>query len=242
LVNNNYTGPIFTLRRSSDSVTGDFYADNVGNLGSAPLASGVSLSSWIGSSSVSPLDQISSSAQSSMQLALSCYLLSARYTGPVLNIRRSSDSTTADFYADASGNLGTTKGATGQSLQTFLDGSVPFVTIWYDQSGSGNHATQPLSTLQPIYNMTNKYLDFCSNASMVLAPSSLPTGNSKYSFVTRFSKPTWSSGFVFGQGSDNQLKNMLALRVSGKTGSYLDSWAASKPSSLRLFFRHLKQV
>jgi hypothetical protein len=43
-----YTGPIMTIRRSSDDVTVDFYSDNPGNLGTAVGGTGTSLATWLG--------------------------------------------------------------------------------------------------------------------------------------------------------------------------------------------------
>lgn len=45
-----YTGPVLTVRRSSDNATSDFYADYAGNLGTSLDAGGTSLSSWLGGS------------------------------------------------------------------------------------------------------------------------------------------------------------------------------------------------
>jgi hypothetical protein len=50
-VNTLYTGPTFRLRRSSDNVTLDFYADAAGNLGTGLGASGTPLIEWLGAGS-----------------------------------------------------------------------------------------------------------------------------------------------------------------------------------------------
>ena len=49
-LSNTYTGPTLEIRRGSDSVTSDFYADNNGNLGTAVGATGTSYATWIGAS------------------------------------------------------------------------------------------------------------------------------------------------------------------------------------------------
>src|SRR4029078_11488945 len=90
--------------------------------------------------------------------------ISTSYTGPTFTLRRGSDDTTADFYADINGELGTAVNGTGTSVQTWGDNSVLYVTRWYDQSGLGNYAEQNTSRLQPVYNCAKKVLDFGSQA------------------------------------------------------------------------------
>jgi hypothetical protein len=45
------------------------------------------------------VSELSNSAQSSTRLIFSCYLSNTTYTGPLLTIRRSSDSAELDFYS-----------------------------------------------------------------------------------------------------------------------------------------------
>ena len=71
-------------------------------------------------------------------------LLSSTWTGAVLNIRRSSDNSTSDFYSDptqSSGDLWTLPYNHGTNLTNWLNGATGYVVIWYDQSGNGNNAT-----------------------------------------------------------------------------------------------------
>jgi len=69
-------------------------------------------------------------------------------------LRRSTDSVVADFYADASGNLGTALGATGTSYSSWKGSDTTFVVTWYDQSGKSNDITQ-ITGYQPIYSDIN---------------------------------------------------------------------------------------
>jgi hypothetical protein len=69
-------------------------------------------------------------------------LLNANYFGPCVQVRRSSDNATKDFFADVDGNLGDAYLGNGESLATWLEGATAAVVTWYDQSGSGNHATE----------------------------------------------------------------------------------------------------
>lgn len=49
LTSNSYGGALFRIRRGSDDVESDFYADTWGNLGTGILAVGISYTTWIGS-------------------------------------------------------------------------------------------------------------------------------------------------------------------------------------------------
>jgi len=83
-----------------------------------------------------PLDIAGSAAA-----AYSLRKLSYAYTGPVVEVRRSSDDTTADFTADEveDGTLAAWVGA----------GNDGFVATWYDQSGNDRDATQATAGSQP---------------------------------------------------------------------------------------------
>jgi len=83
-----------------------------------------------------PLDIAGSAAA-----AYSLRKLSYAYTGPVVEVRRSSDDTTADFTADEveDGTLAAWVGA----------GNDGFVATWYDQSGNSRDATQATAGSQP---------------------------------------------------------------------------------------------
>ena len=83
-----------------------------------------------------PLDIAGSAAA-----AYSLRKLSYAYTGPVVEVRRSSDNATADFTADEveDGTLAAWVGA----------GNDGFVATWYDQSGNDRDATQATAGSQP---------------------------------------------------------------------------------------------
>lgn len=75
--------------------------------------------------------------------AYSVRKLSKDYNGPAIRVRRSSDNAEQDIYFDGSGNLDIS------TLLTFTSAADALVTTWYDQSGSGNHATQVTAAYQP---------------------------------------------------------------------------------------------
>lgn len=75
--------------------------------------------------------------------AYSLRRLLSLYTGPLVQVRRSSDDTTLDIGFDVDGDLDTA------ALLTFAGAGNAFVTRWYDQSGSGAHLEQGTTTAQP---------------------------------------------------------------------------------------------
>lgn len=74
--------------------------------------------------------------------AYSLRLLDNTYTGSAIRVRRSSDNTEQDI-GFVNNELDTA------SLLSFVGGGDGFVTTWYDQSGSGNDATQTSASNQP---------------------------------------------------------------------------------------------
>ena len=80
--------------------------------------------------------------------AYSLRRLSRIYTGDAIVVRRSSDNAEQDIGFDANGDLDV------DALATFVGANDGYVTTWYDQSGNGNHVTQPTAAWQPhmVYN------------------------------------------------------------------------------------------
>jgi hypothetical protein len=66
------------------------------------------------------------------------------YGGPLLKVRRTSDGAERDIAATSAGTLDTA------SLTLFIGRSDGQVMTWYDQSGAGNHLTQPAPATQPL--------------------------------------------------------------------------------------------
>lgn len=69
--------------------------------------------------------------------------LSSAYTGPLIRVRRSSDNAERDIYGTFRGDLDLA------ALTSFVGANSGFVTTWYDQSGTGRHATQATAGSQP---------------------------------------------------------------------------------------------
>ena len=175
-----------------------------------------------------PLDNITTTSKSALRGAYSCARLSLTYTGPTLNLRRSSDNATSDFYADIGGQLFTSTGAT---LSSWLGANTAYVVTWYDQSGSGNHATQSTTSAQPVYpnNSPAPYqmIDFgnSSNQFLNIPSGTVPVGtlNAPYTFIVKHGFINSSNGCIIGAGisSGNQSN---VLRVDNGYGYYNYWW------------------
>ncbi|MFY7885110.1 MAG: arabinofuranosidase catalytic domain-containing protein, partial [Dolichospermum sp.] len=75
--------------------------------------------------------------------AYSVRKLTTAYTGFAIQVRRSSDNITQNIGFTTAGDLDTA------SLKTFVGSNSGFVSIWYDQSGNGNNATNTNNASQP---------------------------------------------------------------------------------------------
>ena len=80
---------------------------------------------------------------SSPVVAFGLRRLYSKYTGPLINVRRSSDNATRDIYFDLAGNLDTT------DLLTFTGSGSCYVTTFYDQSLNRLNVTQSAAVNQP---------------------------------------------------------------------------------------------
>ena len=91
------------------------------------------------------------------------------YVGPVIQVRRSTDDAVLDIGVTTAGDLDTA------ALLAFSAGGDAYVTTWFDQSGNGYHATQPVAAKQP----------------QVIAAGALVKQNGEP--VVSFSSTTWLS-------------------------------------------------
>ena len=109
---------------------------------------------FISASAISPYNDIRGGAEGGVAATLlldlypgaaaaySLRKLRTAYTGPAIQVRRSSDDTLQDIgFVD--GNLDTA------SLLSFVGSGNGFVKTWYDQSGQGNDASQASTAAQP---------------------------------------------------------------------------------------------
>jgi hypothetical protein len=89
--------------------------------------------------------------------AYSLYSLNSSYTGPIIQVRRSSDNQENNFYADDINN---------GNLLSWVNNSEGFISRWYDQSGNGKHAIQNTANLQPKIVSSNSI----TNAQGIISP------------------------------------------------------------------------
>lgn len=78
-----------------------------------------------------------------ISFGLSLRKLKRQYTGFCVKVRRSSDNTEMDIGFNGDGLLDT------NAIIKFKGNSSVFVSVWYDQSGKGRHATQTNRARQP---------------------------------------------------------------------------------------------
>ena len=97
---------------------------------------------------------------SNINFAISTRLVVPSYTGPIMNIRRSSDSVTQDFYSDAQQTYLTTgPNNTGQTYLSWIFSTTGYITKMYDQSGKSNHCANTTNSAQPALSLYNgKYV------------------------------------------------------------------------------------
>jgi surface protein len=90
-------------------------------------------------------------------VAFSMRLLSSTYTGPAVQIRRSSDGELRDVYFDGTGIVSLTSqvslagggAATATTLSSWIGANSGTVAIWYDQSGQWKNASNATAASQP---------------------------------------------------------------------------------------------
>lgn len=186
---------------------------------------------------VFPLDTLSQSAASSMNAVFAPIRTLASYTGPMFRIRGDLDIACVnycDFFADISGNLGTTLNAGGVSLSEWMMAfgySTPYIMIWYDQSGQGAHATQSAPSQQPTYDILNKQVTFNGTSQYFMLPNyTVPYNDNSYTFVVRHGVVTLVGGgfqvaIYAAAGSANGTVNGLGICPSNTTYIvYYQSW------------------
>lgn len=78
-------------------------------------------------------------------VAYSVRRLSSTYTGPLLQVIKTDNSTTQDIGYDANGDLDTA------AITSFLAGGTGYVSVWYDQSGNGYDMVRGYATTQAYY-------------------------------------------------------------------------------------------
>lgn len=186
-----FAGLIFSCR-SLDGNTVYFRSDNSSPTANPLTNSTKTFYAYEKSDRIVPLnsgmlDKLSPDAKASCRGAYSMQRLNTSYTGAVCNIRNGTNGTNSDFYADFAGNLNTAADGSGQTYSTWIAGATGYVQTWYDQSGTGNHATTATTAQQPVYNYNGTYqlTEFTSSHFFTVPNGTIPTGNSAFTFVAK---------------------------------------------------------
>jgi len=163
------------------------------------------------------------SAPTGCQAFYACNWVNNVYTGPIVKIRRSSDSTTQNFYIDSMGKIVTTQAKQqGTSLSSWLNGATAYVTTWYDQSGLGNHATQTLTGNQYIFKFQNGlyYIQGNSSNYLNIANAPIPSGNNDCNIAYKLqSVNSTTETSVISAGDGSSSISYLSAGISGITSS-----------------------
>jgi hypothetical protein len=153
------------------------------------------------------VNKLGTFAQNNFTAGYSLRLLKGDYTGPMLNVRRSSDNATQDFYGDIQGNLGTIRFGNGQSLVSWLNGSTAFVTTWYDQSGYNRPVTNTTNSLQPTLSTTGNIVYNGSTTYLNNTTPPLTSGIQKYTVLSNFLGTGAFGGNIFDHNSSSLTVN-----------------------------------
>ena len=128
---------------------------------------------------------------------------------PIIQIRRANDSSISDFYGSSTSvNL---INSNSQTVATWLNGNIGYVTIWYDQSGRTNicNATQTTSNVQPIIDIINNRINFNNGQYLSLNNNPIPTGGTSFSFYIKFGPSTnYSNGCMISAFPDTGTPNI----------------------------------
>jgi hypothetical protein len=104
-----------------------------------------------------------------------------------------------DFYSDINGKLGTSYLGYGTSLAAWLNGDVPYIVKWWDQTGNQHHATQTDNILyQPILDAINNTILFTTGCYLNLPDGSYPYDDSEYTYT--FKSSIYNNSSVFSGG------------------------------------------
>lgn len=145
------------------------------------------------------------------------------YTGPVVCLTRSSDSTRLDFYSDAYGNLGTYSAGAWISVSSWLGTSTGTVFYWYDQSGNGKPLGTPSTGTAPTISLgTENRLFFTgSTNSLQSVPGLLATNTgtgTQYTYFAIWNKTdTSAASLVEHNASSVTNNNRSAIYIANGT-------------------------
>jgi hypothetical protein len=116
-----------------------------------------------------------------------------------------------------------------------LNGSIGYITIWYDQSNIGNNATQTNTSAQPIVNITNKLITFPDNCYFNLPDGTVPYNNSAFTITFKHGVINSLYGGFIGSGNYGNDNQTNAIRMH-EGNSYDNYWFRSNNDFIFSFF------
>ena len=137
--------------------------------------------------------------------AYSTRRLRSAYSGPLLQVRRSSDNGLSDISGNTIGG-----GLDTAALTGFCGAASCFVTTWYDQSGNNRHVSQATAANQPRIVNAGTVEIANSRPSIFFLPSTL---------MTTSAAATWLNGTAYGINTVAKLSSPAGFRLMVTTGT-----------------------
>lgn len=167
------------------------------------------------------------SLKSNSMVGYSVRLINQSYTGAVVRIRRASDNTEKDFYANTFGDLGDQYLARGQSLSNWLFNTTGYVVTWYDQFGSNNATNATASTQPQIQLVSGRYVVYFNGNNNLLGFTSIyPTSFWMNVYIIQF---TNSFATVFARAGADYGFRFQYTNFTGNSGDFLGSSGDTTP-------------
>lgn len=180
---------------------GTYANGKAGGSGIVIVAYSININSSTTGMTGTPLfSQLSANATSSAVGAFSLRAVKETTT-KVVQVKRSSDNATQDFWADRLGNLVTVP-MIGQTLQSWLGGSTGNVVTWYDQSGAGRNATGTQTTIVQTSNVNQQWAVNPTNGGLSLSGGTFLNGTDFTITCTTKRLGTQDNDGVYGYGAN----------------------------------------
>jgi hypothetical protein len=180
---------------------GTYANGKAGGSGIVIVAYSININSSTTGMTGTPLfSQLSANATSSAVGAFSLRAVKETTT-KVVQVKRSSDNATQDFWADRLGNLVTVP-MIGQTLQSWLGGSTGNVVTWYDQSGAGRNATGTQTTIVQTSNVNQQWAVNPTNGGLSLSGGTFLNGTDFTITCTTKRLGTQGNDGVYGYGAN----------------------------------------
>jgi len=194
-----------------------------------------------------PLDNLNLTAATPAAVAFGLRRLSSFYSGPGLQIRRSSDNQLVDVYFDGSnalslGSLVSAAGggaATATTLGTWIGTNSGTVAVWYDQTGLGRHAVAPTAAAQPRFILLGK-IDSANGKPTLVFSGAQSLGTTATTTNCVGAGTTITSNLVFFQSVPHT--NVLTNNSSGANLYRIQAWYTCGGCAARTAFFSPSQI